>query len=98
MSRPSNTKVETKTITMSIDNFESCIASFLYATKTIPESWDITFMDLGVPLNEDGFVEFDIEVARPIKRELRVVDENFSEPKQMLLPFEVFETIHVRDS
>jgi hypothetical protein len=95
-----NTKVETKVITMSIENIESAIASFLYATRTIPESWEVTYMDLGLELNEDGFVEFEIEVARPVKRDLRVVDNSYipqDNEKQMTLPFETFEKLHVKD-
>lgn len=100
MRQPTNTKVETRTITMSIENLEDAIATFLYATRTIPESWDITYMDLGLPLNDDGFVEFDIEIAKPVKRNLKVVDESYvgeqDNEKQLKLPLEVFEKIHVQ--
>lgn len=95
-----NTKVETKTITMSYENFEAAIVSFLYATRTIPESWDVTYTDFGIPLSDEGFVEFQIEIAKPVsKPKLSVVDKDFVEQdnKQTELPFETFERIHVKD-
>lgn len=100
MTRMTGTKVEVKTVTMSYENVAAAIASFLYATRTIPESWEVTFLDLGLPINDDGFVEFDIEVTKPVARpKLKLVDENFVEqdndPHQEILPFEVFEKIHV---
>lgn len=88
-----NTKTETKKIVMSYDNFESAIVSFLYATKTIPENYDVTFTDFGISLNDDGMVEFDVEVVKPVRSHLKVVGE-----EQMELPFDTFETVHVADS
>lgn len=97
-------KVETKTIVMSLDNIEAAVASFLYALGAIPESWDITSMDLDLPTNADGLVEFQIEIVRPFKRNLRLVNDNGApqepppEPDdQPELPFSVFDVIHVKD-
>lgn len=102
MKRPTSIKVETKTITISYENIEAAIVSFLYATRTIPESWDVLATDIPLGVNEEGFIEFDIEIAKPVRTNLRVVDETFQEgqdnEKQMTLPLEVFETIHVKDS
>jgi len=96
MKRPTGTKVETKTIVMSIENIEAAIASFLYQMRAVPESWDITFMDLGLPFNEEGFVEFDIEIVRPAKKDhLRLVDDTPVQDNQMVLPLEHFEKIRV---
>ena len=92
-------KVERKTITMSYDNLEAAVVGFLYATRTIPESWDVVFTDIPLELNEDGFVEFDIEIAKPVKRNPQLVDESFQQQPQQdnqpSLPLEVFEKIHV---
>lgn len=96
MKRPTDNQI--KTITMSYENLQSSIASFLYATKTVPESWDITFLDLGIPVNEDGLVEFDIEISKPLKRQLKVVDKDYQDSSQFELQFETFERIHVADA
>ena len=93
-----NRRVEAKTIKMSYDNFESAIISFLYSMGSIPPNWDVIYTDFGVPLNDEGLVEFTIEIAKPVRPQLRVVDENYQgakEEQQMVLPLEVFETIHV---
>ncbi len=78
-----------KTILISHDNLESCILGFLYATKTIPESWDILSTELGVPLNEDGLVEIEIECVKPKRRK----QEN-----QLEFPLEVFDNVYVKGS
>lgn len=95
MKRPTNNQI--KTITMSYENLEAAISTFLYATKTVPQSWDITFLDLGLPVNENGLVEFDIEISKPISRQLKVVGKDFQETTQLDLQFETFEKIHVND-
>ena len=97
-----NKEVLTKTIVMSYDNFESAIITFLYSLDAIPEDWDVLYTDIGVPLNEDGFVEFDIEIVKPVasntKKRLRVVDENFeASEKQLSLQLEAFDKINVID-
>lgn len=94
MTRQTNTKVETKTIVMSLSNLEAAIASFLYATRTIPESWDITYMNLEIPADKNGLVEFDVEVARPVASSLKLVDDSFNQAE---LPFQIFEKIHVKN-
>lgn len=93
MKRPTNNQI--KTITMSYENLEAAISTFLYATKTVPDTWDITFLDLGLPVNENGLVEFDIEISKPVKRQLKVVDKDYQEASQIELQFETFEKIHV---
>lgn len=98
--RPTSVKVETKTITISYENIEAAIVSFLYATRTIPEFWDVLGTDIPLGMNDEGFIEFDIEIAKPVKTNLRVVDESFQNAQdndQPRLPLEVFETIHVKD-
>lgn len=101
MKRPTGVKVETKTVTISYENIEAAIVAFLYATRTIPESWDVLRTDIPLEINEEGFIEFDIEIVKPVRTNLRVGDNNFTEAqdneKQMTLPLEVFETIHVKD-
>lgn len=95
MTRQTNTKVETKTIVMSLSNLEAAIASFLYATRTIPESWDITYMNLEIPADKNGLVEFDVEVTRPVASNLKLVDDSYNQTE---LPFQTFEKIHVKNS
>ncbi len=84
-------KTESKTIVMSYDNFESAIVSFLYATKTIPEDWDVISTDFGLTLNEDGLIEFDLELTKPVKR-LKLVND-FS--REQLDMFNAFDTLEV---
>lgn len=78
-----------KTILISHDNLEACILGFLYATKTIPESWDVLTTELGVPLNEDGLVEIEIECVKPKRRDTDYQPE---------LPLEVFDNVYVKGS
>ncbi len=92
--------METKTIVMSYENLEAAVVSFLYQTRTIPESWDVFATDIPLALNDDGFVEFEIAIGKPVKRaDLRVVDETYSpkpvQDNQLSLPLEHFETIRV---
>jgi hypothetical protein len=100
--RPTGIKVETKNVVISYENVEAAVVSFLYATRTIPESWDVLSTDIPLALNEEGFIEFEMEIAKPIKRDFKVVDNNFvgeqDNEKQMTLPLEVFNTINVTDS
>jgi len=102
MSKRPTRKVEVKTITMSYENLESCIVSLLYATKTIPEHWDVVETDIPVGVNDDGLIEFDIAITKPVRANLRVVDETFkdtvTEDNQLTLPLEVFDKDHVKDS
>jgi len=58
-------KTETRTIKMSYDNFESAIITFLYSISAIDDNVDVVGADLGVPVDDQGMVEFDIEVTVP---------------------------------
>ena len=90
-----------KTILISHDNLESCILGFLYATKTIPESWDVLTTELGVPLNEDGLVEIEIECVKPRRKtkDLRSVSDDYVVySEQLEFPLEVFDNVYVKGS
>lgn len=94
--KKTNKEVLTKTIVMSYDNFESAIVSFLYSMNAIPDDWDILCTDLEVPLNDEGYVEFDIEVVKPVgkKNSLRLVKDG---EEQLSLQLEAFDKINVPD-
>lgn len=72
-----NIKTETVTLTISHDNLEAAILQFLHANRLIPLEWDILEMDLGVPVDSKGHVEFDLTYAAPEQRskpKLRVIE------------------------
>jgi hypothetical protein len=60
-----NVNTETRTIKMSYDNFESAIISFLYSISAIDDDTNVIGTDFGIEVNEEGMIEFDIEVAMP---------------------------------
>lgn len=60
-----NITTDTKTFTISHDNLEAAVLQFLQSNRLIPLEWDILEMDFGVPINNDGHVEFDITYAVP---------------------------------
>lgn len=78
-----------RTITLSYDNLEACVLGFLYATKTIPPSWDVLSTEIGVPLNEDGLVEIELELTKPKRKDTSYQPE---------LPLEVFDNVYVKGS
>lgn len=95
-----NNEIIHRTITLSYDNLESCILGFLYATRTIPESWDVLSTEIKLPLNEDrrsrlgveddyGLVEIEIECVKPKYK---------SSEHQLEFPLEVFDSVHVKGS
>ena len=96
--KKTNKEVLTKTIVMSYDNFESAVVSFLYSMGAIPDDWDILCTDLEVPLNDEGLVEFDIEVVKPVgkKNNLRLIKDG-EENTQLSLQLEAFDKINVPD-
>lgn len=57
-------KTETRTITMSYDNFEAAIVSFLYSVGAIDDEYEVIATDFGIEVDENGEVEFDIEVIK----------------------------------
>ena len=97
--KKTNKEVLTKTIVMSYDNFESAVVSFLYSMGAIPDDWDILCTDLEVPLNDEGLVEFDIEVVKPVgkKNNLRLIKDGEEENTQLSLQLEAFDKINVPD-
>lgn len=56
-------RTETKTFHMSYENFEDAIVSFLYAIGAIDDSVDVIGTDFGLAVDENGMIEFDLEVA-----------------------------------
>lgn len=77
-----NIKTDTKTYEISYDNLEAALIHFLHSNRLIPLDWDILEMDIGVPVNEKGNVEFDITFATSEtkkKPNLRVI-ENENQP------------------
>ena len=62
-SKTPNVRTETRTIKMSHDNFESAIITWLYAIGAINDNVTVIGTDFGLPVDENGNVEFDIEVV-----------------------------------
>ena len=58
------TEAETRVIEMSYDNFENAIVSFLYSIGALNDNEDVIASDFGVELNENGNVEFDLEIVK----------------------------------
>lgn len=56
-------KVYTKTIRMSHDNLENAVTAFLYAMGELHDNEDVVFADFGLDVDEEGMVEFDLEVV-----------------------------------
>lgn len=63
--RTMNIKTETKTYEISYENLEAAIVQFLQSNRIIPFEWDILELDIALPLNEKGNVEFDLTAAIP---------------------------------
>lgn len=57
-------KTETRIIKMSYDNFEQAVAQFLYQIGVIADNEDLIATDFGIDIDDEGMVEFDIEVAK----------------------------------
>jgi hypothetical protein len=53
--------INTKTLTINYDQLEDMIVAHLYSIGAIDDNIDVLSLDLDLPLNEDGFVEFDID-------------------------------------
>jgi hypothetical protein len=59
-----STDVKTKTFAMSYDNLEAAISDFLYRMNVVNRHTDdIVSIDIGIPLNEEGLIEFDVEIV-----------------------------------
>jgi hypothetical protein len=57
-------EVKTKTFAISYDNLEGAISDFLYRFGVVNRFTDeIVSIDIGVPLNEEGLIEFDVEIV-----------------------------------
>lgn len=55
---------ETRTIRMSYENLEDAVISFLYAIGAIDEDLDVVSTDFGLEIDEDGMIEFDLEMVK----------------------------------
>lgn len=55
-------KTYTKTIRMSYDNFEAALVSFLYSIGALDDSEEVIASDLGIEINDDDTIEFDLEI------------------------------------
>lgn len=60
-----NIRTETNTYEISYENLEAAIVQFLQSNRIIPFEWDILELDIALPLNENGNVEFDLTAAIP---------------------------------
>lgn len=58
-----NIRTETNTYEISYENLEAAIVQFLQSNRIIPFEWDILELDIALPLNEKGNVEFDLTAA-----------------------------------
>lgn len=56
--------IRTKTIKMSYDNFEDAIVSFLYSLGVIADDEEVVATDFGIEVDDDGQIEFDLEVVQ----------------------------------
>jgi hypothetical protein len=57
-------EVKTKTYAISYDNLEAAISDFLYRFGVVNIHTDeIISVDIGIPLNEEGLIEFDVEIV-----------------------------------
>lgn len=61
-------KTETKTFEISYENLEAAMLHFLQSNRLIPLEWDVLQFDMAVPVNDKGFVEFDIEFTTPSEK------------------------------
>ncbi len=59
-----NNETTTRTITMSYDNFEDAIVSFLYAIGAIDDNEEVVASDFGIEIDEDGMIEFDLDILK----------------------------------
>lgn len=57
-------KVIERTLKVSHDNIESAVVAFLYSVGAINDNEDVVMIDLGLPVDENGMVEVDLEVVR----------------------------------
>lgn len=56
------TGTDLKTISISYDNLENIVVSWLYAVGAIKENEDVVLFDLPVEVDNEGNVQMDIEV------------------------------------
>lgn len=56
--------IQTKTFAISYDNLEAAIVEFLYRMNVVNRHTDdIVSLDIDVPLNDEGLIEFDVEIV-----------------------------------
>jgi len=57
-------KPYTKTVRMSYENFEAAIVSWLYSVGALEDSEDVIESDFGIEIEDDGTIEFDLEIIK----------------------------------
>lgn len=61
MTRPS---IETRTLKIRYETLTDMLVSNLYALGVLSDNEDVTTVDLELPVDEDGMIEFDVEIVR----------------------------------
>jgi hypothetical protein len=57
-------ETELRTFKMSYENMEDAIISFLYAVGAIGDDVEVVGTDFGMEVDDDGMVEFDLEMVK----------------------------------
>jgi hypothetical protein len=53
--------LKTKTLSINYDQLTDCIVAHLYALGVIGDDVDVINLDLGIPVDEDGNVDIDLD-------------------------------------
>lgn len=68
--------IKEKTIVINYEQLEDMLVAHLYAIGAINDSDDVISLDLDIPVNDEGLVEFDIEyVSLPRNSHLTLVSD-----------------------
>jgi hypothetical protein len=57
-------ETELRTFKMSYENLEDAIISFLYSVGAIDDNVEVIGTDFGMEVDDDGMVEFDLEMVK----------------------------------
>lgn len=57
-----------KTFYIDHEQLEDVLISHLYAVGALNDDEEVTMVDFGLPINEDGQVEIELTIAKPVAR------------------------------
>jgi hypothetical protein len=63
-----NIKTYDRTIKLKYETVEDSIVSLLYALSILDDNEEVIAIDFGLPVDDNGFVEFDLTCSKPVNR------------------------------